>query len=642
MRGERLLAFVWFLLAAGTGAAEATAPIPLDDLFANPTFAAPRLSPDGKQIAVLISQGDVQVAATRAISGGPVALHGKLSDPEARFSWLAWAKPDVLWISSSVESSPRSFFRFRALNVHAVSLTNGSVHRLGMAPRILHWLPDDPTHVLIDWGGRVVRMHAFEGTRDEEPVQDRQRRISRWHADAAGRVRVGEALRDGRYSLWARVDAGQKLERVAEWPLFDDEGPRFLEFHPDPTKLYVAHAHQGRMAIFTLHIPSRSLDLVYAHPEIDVSALIEDPVTRKVLAAKLVLDGPELHFLDEAEEQEDAARAAALGQELGAKVFAEVVSRDRAGRMEIVEASSDTQPPVFFLRDRKLGTLFELFENNDAIPRERLSVTRRASYAARDGLEIPAYLTLPAGGEAKQLPLIVMPHGGPSARDEIEWNPAVQMFASRGFAVLRMNFRGSAGYGESFRAAGHREWGGKMQDDITDGVHWLTREGIADADRVGIYGISYGGFAALAGLAKTPELYRAGAAYAPVTDLPMMLRDAAWRVSREVLREEIGGGWGDRKTLRDASPVRRAAAIRVPVLLGHGENDLTVPVKHSQRMALALRKAGKRVEYLEFPHEIHGFILEANRVKWHEHLIAFFEQNLAPRAKAESSGTVAR
>jgi dipeptidyl aminopeptidase/acylaminoacyl peptidase len=195
-----------------------------------------------------------------------------------------------------------------------------------------------------------------------------------------------------------------------------------------------------------------------------------------------------------------------------------------------------------------------------------------------------------------------------------------------------MNFRGSDGFGRAHLAAGQREWGQKIQDDITDGVRWAIAEGFVDPARIGIYGGSYGGYAALIGATKTPDLYRAAAAYAPVTDLELMIDDrASYRGFIPWAEPLVGGERGDSDRLREHSPLRLAERAGVPVLLGHGDEDDTVDVHHSRKMAAALRKAGKPVEYLEFEHEGHGFLLEANRIRWYEALVAFFEKNLAPR-----------
>jgi dipeptidyl aminopeptidase/acylaminoacyl peptidase len=210
----------------------------------------------------------------------------------------------------------------------------------------------------------------------------------------------------------------------------------------------------------------------------------------------------------------------------------------------------------------------------------------------------------------------------------------VQFLASRGFAVFHPNFRGSSGYGRAFEVAGYRQWGLAMQDDVTDGVKWLIAQGIADPDRIGIYGASYGGYAAMMGLVREPGVFRAGTSYAGVMSLPVLLDENEWQGLDDHNVPMIGGGWSDRKRLTDTSPLEHVSAIASPVLLGHGENDQRVHVKHSRRMEDALRDAGKAVEYLEFEEEVHGFLLEANRIRWYSALAAFFEKHLAPRATA--------
>jgi dipeptidyl aminopeptidase/acylaminoacyl peptidase len=305
---------------------------------------------------------------------------------------------------------------------------------------------------------------------------------------------------------------------------------------------------------------------------------------------------------------------------------------------QIFEVTSEMQPPVYYFYDRDRRQLTHLFNQRPEIKPQEMAQTKRVTYAARDGLKIPAYLTLPVGREPRNLPAIALVHGGPWARDMIQWDPEVQLLANRGFAVLQMNFRGSSGFGDAYLRAGYREWGQKIQDDITDGVKWLIAEGIADRDRIGITGGSYGGYATLVGLVKTPELYRAGAAYASVTDIEFLISDDKWYDWGVAWHETmVGGGRNDVARLRQSSPLRRAAEIRVPVLLGHGENDQRVHVRQSRRMADAMKEAGKQVEYMEFPDEVHGFLLETNRVRWYERLAAFFEEHLAPRVTAQAA-----
>ena len=271
--------------------------------------------------------------------------------------------------------------------------------------------------------------------------------------------------------------------------------------------------------------------------------------------------------------------------------------------------------------------LFAAFPTLDAAS---LAPMKAVRYKARDGLEIQAYLTLPRGGQTN-LPTIVMPHGGPTARDIWGWDAEAQFLASRGFAVFQPNFRGSSGFGREHERKGYRQWGRAMQDDISDGVAWLVEQGIADRDRVGIYGASYGGYAALQGLVTTPELYRAGASFAGVSDMIEWLDDVEHYRFSDFNKPVHGDSSDDRDQLEATSPARHAERVRAPVLLAHGEDDPVVGVEQSRAMEDALEDAGKTVEAYYYPDEVHGFINERNRIDFHEKLAAFFQRHLARR-----------
>jgi dipeptidyl aminopeptidase/acylaminoacyl peptidase len=239
-------------------------------------------------------------------------------------------------------------------------------------------------------------------------------------------------------------------------------------------------------------------------------------------------------------------------------------------------------------------------------------------YQARDGLSIPAYVTLPPSidglEEARNLPFVVLPHGGPTARDFLEFDWLSQFLAHQGFGVLQMNFRGSAGYGETFRAAGDRQWGQAMQDDITDGTRWLFENGLADPDRTSILGASYGGYAALMGAVKTPDLFRCAVSINGVSDLPTVIADERDYIGGTYGTRHIGRLWGDRKMLAENSPARRADEITAPVLLIAGEEDRVVPPEHSERMRRAMERAGKAVELVTLEEGSHRLDVGNNRV----------------------------
>ncbi|HEX8379211.1 MAG TPA: S9 family peptidase [Allosphingosinicella sp.] len=250
-------------------------------------------------------------------------------------------------------------------------------------------------------------------------------------------------------------------------------------------------------------------------------------------------------------------------------------------------------------------------------------------YAARDGLPVPAYLTLPVGRPAKGLPLIVMPHGGPFIRDSWVYEPWVQFLANRGYAVLQPNFRGSTGYGKAYVEAASGQFGRKMQDDLDDGVAWLTERGIVDPKRVCMMGASYGGYAAMWAAVRNPDLYRCSVSFAGISDIPSMLRyDRSKFVATRYYRD-----WRDRIRgpedfdLKNVSPINRAREIRVPMLIAHGEKDSNVPANQSKRLHEALRKAGIPHEYVTYPEEGHGFQKVENSVDFLKRVDAFLAKH---------------
>ena len=254
------------------------------------------------------------------------------------------------------------------------------------------------------------------------------------------------------------------------------------------------------------------------------------------------------------------------------------------------------------------------------------------SYKARDGLTIPAYLTLPRGqAKDRPLPVVVHPHGGPSWRDVWEYNPEVQFLASRGYAVFQVNFRGSTGYGKQFWTAGFKQWGRAMQDDITDGVKYLIEKGIADKDKVAIFGASYGGYAVLAGLAFTPDLYACGVNYVGISNIFTYLNTIPpyWKKPyKEIYEQEIGHPEKDKELLRAVSPVFHADKIKAPLFVAHGTNDPRVKKSESDQIVKALEDRGVAVPYLVKENEGHGFLNEENRLEFYVLMEAFLRKCL--------------
>ncbi len=347
-------------------------------------------------------------------------------------------------------------------------------------------------------------------------------------------------------------------------------------------------------------------------------------------------DYPAVKLFDN--EHPDAVLYRSLASSFPGK-FVRFASATADGKQAVVVASGDRDPGSFYLFDRESGKARFLLKIFPWLDEDKLAEVRPFKMKARDGVELRGYLTIPAGHDKpSNLPMIVNPHGGPyGPRDEWAYSPDTQILASRGYLVLQVNFRGSGGYGEAFTELGHRQWGGTMQDDVTDATLWAVQQGYANADRICIYGGSYGGYAALMGVAKEPDMYKCAAGNVGVYDMPMMYQkgDIRERDSGQAfLKKVLGTSESD---LIARSPNRLANQIKASVFLSAGNRDDRAPAAHTIAMYDALKKAGNPVEerdYILQSKEGHGFYNEANKLNYYTRLLDFFNRNLAPIAEA--------
>jgi dipeptidyl aminopeptidase/acylaminoacyl peptidase len=317
-----------------------------------------------------------------------------------------------------------------------------------------------------------------------------------------------------------------------------------------------------------------------------------------------------------------------------------ITSQTTDGRLALVQVWSDRSPGDFFIFDTVAKKAEHLLSRREWLDPEQMGSMQPVKLTARDGLVLHGYLTKPKGA-AKNLPMVVFPHGGPyEVQDTWGFNDEAQLLANAGYAVLQINYRGSGGYGKAFTDAGAKQWGGAMQDDVTDATRWAIEQGIADPAKVCIYGSSYGAYAALMGVAKEPGLYRCAVGYVGVYDLPTMHAqgDIQQRGSGETyLREWIG----EPAALGAVSPNRIADRIKVPVFLAAGGEDERAPIEHSKLMEKALRSAGVPVETLYYPTEGHGFYVEAHKREYYTRLLAFLSRYLGGAVATPSAGAAA-
>ncbi len=418
-----------------------------------------------------------------------------------------------------------------------------------------------------------------------------------------------------------------------------------VHFHKDGDRVYM-ETNKGDdvdLARLTLFNPATGKEeMVESDPmnRVDLTGAVFSDLTDELVATSYVEDRTRVYFKDKAYE----ADYNWVKKQLGDKEIAfQSLTRDE--RMAIVSARSDTEPGEVYLFDRNAKKLTLQYRVRENVPRDALSPMKSIKYKSSDGLEIPAYLTLPKGVQAKNLPLIVFPHGGPWARDNWGYDTFAQFLANRGYAVLQPNFRSSTGYGKKFLNAGNLQWGDKMQDDLTWGVKYLVAEGIADPKRVGIMGGSYGGYATLAGVAFTPDVYAAGVSIVGPSNLITLLESIPpyWEAGRVIFHRRMGDPSTPegKAQLGKQSPLNSANKIKAPLLVIQGANDPRVNKAESDQIVIALRDRGFPVEYIVAPDEGHGFARPINNLAMITSAEKFLAKFLGGRYQQDAKPEVA-
>ncbi len=648
------------------------AKIPVEQFLRPPEFTDPQVSPDGKRVAFIAHQGWLGAIGVMDVATRKSVLIEAAKKESV--SWIQWASNDRLVFRLAVQTDTGTSAGFYSLGgLYAVGADGSNPKELvpsvtrqayrdrnrgkginGLQiPVFLHALPKDPDHVLVSFyrlvpeleGGASYRLKRgdFTGvyelnihTGARTQVEPSFGHVQWWGTDHDGKVRLAYSVEDDRADYFFRAAAGGPWEKYYSWRITDPEMDP-LAIVPGEDKIYVA-TDRGRdtKAIYTFDPVRKELGPeVLASPDFDLDPanLDFDPVANRLMGIWYQGEKPVYHPLWPAQVLKQMELRQALPD-----LEPLVVSESDDGRMAVVMGYQDRRPPLYFLFDRTARKLSVIGSERPWLNTSDLSPMKPITFKARDGVTVRGYLTLPVAGEGGKPPLVVLPHGGPWARDNWGFDQEVQFLANRGYAVLQVNFRGSAGFGRNFTEAGYREWGAAMQDDITDAVKWVIAEGHVDADRIGIYGASYGGFAAMAGLCFTPELYRCGVNVCGVTDIRVHL-DGLPR-EKKLLRSNMARLVGDVKEdselLKRRSPQHNVDLIQVPVLLAYGQEDSIVDIKQGERFHRELKRNGKEVKYLVFPDEGHGFFRQENQVKFYGELEKFLERNLksAPARKS--------
>ena len=590
-----------------------------------------RLSPDGKHIAVIGYTGlnhglfliDTETHAGKLIINGQRVQEGNwIFDKEPRS--VIWVTNDLLAVDYGIEAESVDLNGTKVADLGTQVIRKANAEKVD-APLLLSFTDDDESAVAL-YNARTGERSKYHYPMSGKPLH--------WVFDKDGALRAltlmnSEFWKDvTRISNWYKPAGASEWVKLAEFAI--DENRWVPMFVPDQDNTLIIGSSIGRdtTAIFRYDTKKREIGDMLAGAAgqdiVDVNAVSQSEF--KYLTTSGML--PQQFWFD----AQWAQLQASVDQVLPHRI--NILSGDPKKQV-LIYSYGDVEPGEWLLLDTAKMTLRDVVRSRPSIDPLKMRPMASISYPAKDGLIIPAYLTRP-NDVSRPAPTVIMVHGGPQVRDQWGWDADVQLLAAHGYVVLQPQFRGSSGFGRKFLEAGYGQWGLAMQDDITAGVEYLIQAGIADPARICIYGASYGGFAALSGLVKTPQLYRCGVSFAGVSDIAYMFADSSDRVHDKVMRQYMRSHIGDpernKEQFEQVSPLLHADRIEVPVLLMHGDADQRVPISHMEKMKRALERNHKYVESLTFEDEGHGLQYIKNQQKFYETLFAFLDKYLMPAA----------
>ena len=660
---KKTLFLVTFLITLSVDA-HSNEQIPLQHFFCDSAMTSGSLSPDGKYFASMVPASGAK-CAIEEIDDPQAARVLLVIDLDNNTSQvLSGTRGKDRLTSFTWISNTRMIF-YRGTDDGGLSgLTTWAINADGTKPKelvpgdledgyptgvrgILDRIEDDDEHILVAYNKRrpkytdVYKLNVFSGKLTlvaKDPVKDGQTALG-WAVDQQGLVRGYSAVKGLYTYLYHRNDADSDFELLRT---FKFQEPSFspVDYSYDPRYVYMrgqAVAADGTViddsdtdALWLYDAyEDKFVEKIYQNDRYDVGYIAISSKTEEPAFISYYGDKPKKIWLDKDLEQVYASIEASFPNDQ-VSIGGWTEDEDKA----IITTWSDTNPGEMYYYDRNKGSIAFIAKSRPWINKDEMSPMLPISFTARDGLQVNGYLTVPKNSDGKNLPLIVNPHGGPNARDYWGYNPEHQFLASRGYAVLSMNFRGSTGYGRNHVKMANGQWGRKMQDDVTDSVNWAVEQGIADPDNVCIYGASYGGYAVMAGITKTPKMYKCAVNYVGVTDMGLLFSKMpkVWEIWEEQQKIEIGDYDNDKEYLDAVSPINLVDRIETPLYIVHGVRDWRVPIQHAQRLRRELEKNGK-VEGEDFwwmvkTDEGHGFYKEANKMELYSELEEFFGRYL--------------
>ena len=616
------------LIVGGTGYtsqafADAAKQVPLRDFFKNPQEAGHQISPDGKYLSWLAPFERRMNVFVKPINGGDVK---RVTGETARdIGGYFWKGERILYVKDFGGDE----------NFHVVSVNLKGEDLKDLTPgekiraQIIDGLVDNDGYIIVSHNKRDAKVfdvfRTNVATGEEKLIAQNPGNITSWMTDHEGRLRIAGTTDGVNTTMLYREKETDEFKPVLTTNFKEQVAPLLFTFD---NKRLIVDSNRGRdkTAIFEFDpVTAKEGTLIAEHADVDMDNVSYSRKRKVLTTANFTTWKRQRRFLDkESEAMFKTVEAKLPGYEVA------FVSTNKNEDKFIVATFNDKTRGKRYLFDKTTGKLDFIADISPWMPEGELADMKPISYKSRDGLTINGYLTLPKGVATKNLPVVVNPHGGPWARDQWGFNPEVQFLANRGYAVFQMNFRGSTGYGRKFWEASFKQWGKTMQDDVTDGVQWLIKEGIADPKRVAIYGGSYGGYTTLAGITFTPDLYAAAVDYVGVSNLFTFMGTIPpyWKPYLAMLHEMVGHPENDKALLTAASPVLHTDKIKTPLFVAQGAKDPRVNKDESDQMVEALKKRGVVVEYMVKDNEGHGFRNEENRFDFYEAMEKFLARHI--------------
>ena len=603
--------------------------IPLEDFFKNPEKSSYQISPDGSFYSFMAPYKNRMNIFIQKIGDSSAT---QLTFEEARdIAGYFWPNNEQI-IFLKDEGGNENFHLF-GVNIdgsNPISFTDFD----GVRAQIIDDLPDQKDFVVIGLNKRnkqvfdPYRLNLKTG--EISMLAENPGNIQGLMFDHDGKLRIATAIVDGvNQSILYRENEEDEFKTIITTNFKEGFNPQFFTFD---NKNIIGSSNLGRdkYAIVEFDpVTAQEVRVLYANDDYDVNGVGYSRKRKVITAAYFESWKSERHYFDSTSKKIfDKIQKQLAGYEIG------ITGVNKDENILILRTYSDKSLGAYYIYNSEDDKMEKIVDVSPWIDENEMSSQLPVDYQSRDGLKINGYLTLPKGynmENAKNLPVVINPHGGPWARDSWGFNPEIQFLANRGYAVLQMNFRGSTGYGRKFFEASFKKWGREMQDDITDGTQWLIDKGIADRTRIAIYGGSYGGYATLMGLVKEPKMYAAGVDYVGVSNMFTFMKTIPpyWEPMLEMMYEMVGDVEKDSTMLREVSPVFHVDKIKAPLFIAQGANDPRVNVDESDQMVKAMKEKGVEVEYLVKEDEGHGFRNEENRFEFYRAMEKFLSLQLS-------------